>query len=174
MDPPFLELAFYVGIDKAGDALTAVTSKKVSHEPARGSRLIGLGNHEEEVLSRWRHCCGAHRGGGFLWSLSFERLSPRGVWSADLRSFCWSRRFYRLSIWRYSCGRTTVVSGGAASISCFICLSKLLSESVSTAAYTSIPLAGTCACWSLCSRIRSRSIRFDVGGVQSRRPKRRK
>jgi hypothetical protein len=52
MDAPFLELAFYVGIDKASDALTAVISRKVSHGPARGSsRIIGLGDHEEEVLS---------------------------------------------------------------------------------------------------------------------------
>src|SRR5262245_603564 len=49
MDAPFLELAFYVGIDKIGDALTSVASRKVSHGPVGGSRIIGLNDREEEV-----------------------------------------------------------------------------------------------------------------------------
>ena len=51
MDAPFLNLAFYVGVDRIGDALTSVASRKVSHEPVGGSRIIRLREREEEVRS---------------------------------------------------------------------------------------------------------------------------
>jgi hypothetical protein len=49
MQAPFLDLAFYVGLETMGDALTAVASRKVSHGPAGELRIIGLKNREEEV-----------------------------------------------------------------------------------------------------------------------------
>jgi hypothetical protein len=51
MDAPFLDLAFYVGVDRIGDAFTSVASRKVSRGPVGGSRIIGLLEREEEVRS---------------------------------------------------------------------------------------------------------------------------
>ncbi len=51
MDAPFLDLAFYVGVDRIGDALASVASRKVSHGPVGGSPIIRLREREEEVRS---------------------------------------------------------------------------------------------------------------------------
>lgn len=49
MQAPFLELAFYVGIDKVAGALNSINTTRVTHGEASRARIIGLSNRDEEV-----------------------------------------------------------------------------------------------------------------------------
>lgn len=49
MQAPFLELAFYVGVDKVAGTLNSIDTTRIMHGEASSARIIGLSNRDEEV-----------------------------------------------------------------------------------------------------------------------------